>query len=286
MCRIDPRVDFAFKKLFGVEENKDLLIDFINSIVSENDKVADITILNPYSVKNFKTEKMSIMDIKAKSVSGKWYNIEMQITDQEYFDKRALYYWSRLYNGQLSTGINYDKLNKSIGINILNFNCLDEEKYHNVYKIKNIENGNEFIDDLEIHFIEIEKYDEKMSTMLDRWVNFLKKAGFYTMEDMPKELEEVHTIKKAVELLETMSFTELEREDYEARLKWLRDEEMAIKTAEKKGIAIGMEKEKVRIAMSLLDVLDLETISLKTGLSVEFLEGLGERIHHRGTEKI
>jgi hypothetical protein len=65
---INPRIDLVFKKIFGVEENKDLLIALINSIVSEEDQVADIVLLNPYSVQNFITEKSSILDIKAKGV--------------------------------------------------------------------------------------------------------------------------------------------------------------------------------------------------------------------------
>ncbi|OQY08681.1 MAG: transposase [Fusobacteriia bacterium 4572_132] len=270
MCRINPRVDFAFKKLFGVEENKELLVDFINSIVSAEDKVSELTLLNPYNEKNFRNDKLSILDIKAKNINGKIYNIEMQITDQEYYNKRALYYWSRLYSSQLSSGINYDNLEKTIGINILNFNCLDEEKYHNIYKLRNTKTNNEFIDDMEIHFIELEKYDEKISTMLDRWVNFLKKADVYNKNILPKELEEVPTIKKAIDLLNNMNFTDDERESYEARLKWLRDEEMALKTAEKK----GMEKEKIKIAKNLLDVLDVNVISQKTGLSIEEIEKL------------
>jgi len=64
--RISPRIDIAFKKIFGVEENKDLLISLINSIVSNDDQVADVTLLNPYNPKNFKQDKLSILDIKAK----------------------------------------------------------------------------------------------------------------------------------------------------------------------------------------------------------------------------
>ncbi|BDU51656.1 Rpn family recombination-promoting nuclease/putative transposase [Haliovirga abyssi] len=283
MCRINPRVDFVFKKLFGSEENKDLLQDFINSVVSEEDRVTSLELQNPYNEKNFKHDKLSVLDIKAKDQRGNWYNIEMcypkdistlhrkyqqgQVIDQEYYDKRALYYWSRVYSGQLHSGINYDNLKKTISINILNFRCLDEENYHNIYKIINLESKKEFIDHLEIHFIELEKYNEKYSTMLDRWVNFLKKAEKYAKNKLPKELEEVLTIKKAVELLDEMSLNDEERESYEARLKWLRDEDAAIKKAEKKGI----EKGKIEIAKSLLDILDVKTISEKTGLSEEVI---------------
>ena len=278
MCRINPRVDFAFKKLFGSEENKDLLIDFINSVVSEADKVKDIEIKNPYNAQNFKNDKLSILDIKAQDSSGKWFNIEMQIIDQEYFDRRALYYWAKVYTGQLVSGINYDNLKKTICINILNFNCIEEEAYHNIYKLKNIKTNKEYLDHAEIHFIELEKYDEAMNSMLDRWVNFLKKAEMYSKNKLPKELEEIPTIKKALEVLDGMSFNEEERESYEARLKWLRDEEMALKTAEKRGELRGREegiKEGIKeTARNFLDILDNQTISKKTGLTIEEVENL------------
>ena len=89
---------------------------------------------------------------------------------------------------------------------------------------------------------------------------------------------EVPTIEKALNILETMNLNENERESYEARLKWLRDEELAIKTAERKGMEAGIEKgakeKSIEIAKNLLDVLDAETISLKTGLTLEEIEEL------------
>ncbi|CAG8849206.1 21475_t:CDS:2, partial [Racocetra persica] len=84
--------NIAFKKLFGVEENKDLLISLVNSIVSEEDQVTELTLLNPYNPKNFLQDKLSILDIKAKNKAGKRFNIEIQISDEADYDKRALYY--------------------------------------------------------------------------------------------------------------------------------------------------------------------------------------------------
>src|SRR6266436_9101621 len=101
MEKISPRVDIAFKKIFGVEENKDLLISLVNSIVGEEDQVVDVTLLNPYNAKNFKNDKLSILDIKAKGADGKRYNIEIQISDEADYDKRALYYWAKIYTEQL-----------------------------------------------------------------------------------------------------------------------------------------------------------------------------------------
>jgi predicted transposase/invertase (TIGR01784 family) len=126
---------------------------------------------------------------------------------------------------------------------------------------------------MEIHFVELEKYDENISNVMDRWVNFLKKAGEYTKGDMPSQLKEIPTISKALEVLENMRLSEREREQFEARLQWLRDEKAAIASAERrgleKGIAKGMEKEKYDVALN----------ALKEGADVDFIvkiTGLGE----------
>ena len=138
MCRVNPRVGFAFKKLFGSEENKDLLISLINAIVSEEDEVEDLILKNPYNLADYRKGKMSILDIKAQSVKGHWYNVEMQISEDFYFDKRAIYYWAKLVTEQLKEGMMYQELQKTISINILNFNFIqDREEFHNCYKIIN-----------------------------------------------------------------------------------------------------------------------------------------------------
>ncbi len=132
MGKITPRVDIAFKKIFGVEENKDLLISLINSIVQEEDQVVDVALLNPYNPKHFRQDKLSILDIKAKGCNGKRFNIEIQISDEADYDKRALYYWAKLYTEQLKSAQDYDTLSKAIGIHILNFTSIPNvAKYHN-----------------------------------------------------------------------------------------------------------------------------------------------------------
>jgi predicted transposase/invertase (TIGR01784 family) len=89
MCRINPKIDFAFKKLFRSEENKDLLISLINSIVSEKDRKNSIELRNPYNLADYQKGKISILDIKAKDAKGHSYNIEMQIAEDLNFDKRS-----------------------------------------------------------------------------------------------------------------------------------------------------------------------------------------------------
>ncbi|MGC1183396.1 Rpn family recombination-promoting nuclease/putative transposase, partial [Legionella sp.] len=233
MQRITPRVDIAFKKIFGVEENKDLLISLINSIISEEDQVSEITLLNPYNPKNFRNDKLSILDIKAKGIEGKRFNIEIQISDEADYNKRALYYWAKLYTEQLKEAEDDANLSKAIGIHILNFTSIPEsDKYHNVFHIVEKENGLKYFKDLELHTIELKKFADsvsnelsdviaKIKTSLDIWVAFLTKYSLLDKDNLPESLEENTGLKKALNVLEVMNFNEAEREDYENHLKWL-----------------------------------------------------------------
>lgn len=99
---INPRVDIAFKKIFGVDENKDILISLLNSIVSEHDQIDEIELLNPYNDRQFKKDKLSILDIKARNKRTQTYFlIEMQLAEELDYHKRSLYSWSRVYANQL-----------------------------------------------------------------------------------------------------------------------------------------------------------------------------------------
>jgi predicted transposase/invertase (TIGR01784 family) len=249
---ISPRVDIAFKKIFGVEENKDLLISLINSIVAGEDQVSEVTLLNPYNPKNFKTDKLSILDIKAKGADGKRFNIEIQISDEADYDKRALYYWAKLYTEQLQTAEDYATLSKAIGIHILNFTSIPQvEKYHNIFHITEKESGLEYFKDLELHTIELKKFSDnnkeelpeliaKIKKPLDIWVAFLTRYDLLKADHLPEPLDN-SSLKKAINVLEVMNFNTEERDLYEDHLKWLRIEANTLKKAEAKGEERGIE---------------------------------------------
>ena len=289
MEKISPRVDVAFKKIFGVEENKDLLISLINSIVGKEDQVLDITLLNPYNPQNFRQDKLSILDIKAKGIDGKRFNIEIQISDEADYDKRALYYWAKLYTEQLKVAQDYSTLAKAIGIHILNFTSIPEaENYHNVFHITEKENGFAYFKDLELHTIELNKFTcdsseelqdivAKTRNALDMWLTFLTRHDLLKADRLPKELDN-DKLKKALNVLDVLNFSEEERELYEDHLKWLRIEANTLKkTAEKakeegiaEGIEKGIEKRNIEVAINMIkQKLDNKLIASVTGLTLE-----------------
>lgn len=303
MASITPIIDIAFKKLFGTEENKDLLISFINSVVSEEDQLTEVTLLNPYNPKNFLEDKLSVLDIKAKGANGKLFNIEIQLSNEEDYDKRALYYWGKLYTEQLKNSGAYSSLSKTIGIHVLNFITIGEdmneypEKYHHVFHITEQDRGFHYFKDFEVHTIELKKFTNnftnkdfpnelsaivsKVQTSLDMWVAFLTKHDLLNPEKLPSEFNRFNKqeLVKALEVLEVMNLNSEEREVYEGRLKWYRMELSALEFVEKRGMKRGLEQghlEKSRaIAKNLKSKgFDIAVIVETTGLTEEEIKKL------------
>jgi predicted transposase/invertase (TIGR01784 family) len=283
---ITPCVDIAFKKIFGVEENKDLLISLINAIVGPEDQVEDLTILNPYNPQNFRMDKLSILDIKARGHHGKLFNIEIQITDEGDYDKRALYYWGKMYTQQLQKADHYKTLSKAIGIHILNFFSIPESpKYHNVFHIREKDAHLIYFKDLELHTIELRKFCDavppnlieiasKVTTSLDVWAAFLTRHDLLNKKTLPGALN-TPALWKALDVLEEMNLKPDEREMYEDHLKYLRDIGSAIHKKESEAFEEGKLEGRLEVARKLLSTgLTLEAISACTGLSVDELGAL------------
>jgi predicted transposase/invertase (TIGR01784 family) len=216
----------------------------------------------------------------------------MQISEDLNFGKRAIYYWAKLVTEQLSEGMMFKHLKKTVSINILDFNFVpDEEQYHNLYKIINTRTGKDdkLHDMFELHYIELQKfrkeYDE-LTRPLDRWITFLTRAHELNKLKVPKSLAGDKEIVKAMHAVDRM-FDEDERQVYEVRMQTMAGiksqiasaEEKGLRQGEERGLAIGLkkgigkgiekgiEKGKIHLATNLLDILDDETIAQKTGLS-------------------
>ena len=301
---INPRIDLAFKKIFGVEQNKDMLISLINSIVSDQDQVDEIELLNPYNEKNFKKDKLSVLDIKARNAITKTYFlIEMQIAEELDYAKRSLFTWARVYSNQIGEGDHYGKLKKTIAIHILNFTFINydktmgwiessPEKYHHRFVLADVQTRIEVFKDIEIHTIELNKFQaieddnldvimSKVKGMLDKWIVVLTKYNLLDSKKLPEKID-VPEIKKAIKTIQEASLTSEEREAYNSRLDFFRIEEGAfaarfaagkaegLAEGKAEGKAEGLLEGKLLIARNLLSKgLDISFISETTGLSEE-----------------
>lgn len=291
MARIDPRVDFAFKKIFGSEDNKDLTIALINAILDDEKQITEITFTNPYTSAGYFDSKVGIVDISAKDQLGRWYNIEMQMSLDVDFEKRALFYLSRLYSSQLTKGKSFNDLKKTISINLLNFDMIkDEPHYHNIFKLINTRNQQPYGDHIELHIIELNKLKTDFSQLkyaIERWTKFLQVAGLYDTETLPDELKSDPMIKKAMYVLDTVYLTSEERAMYDQRLKEKRIIIGNIKASFEKGVDKGIEKgveqgmkqgrgEGIEfVARNMLDMgLSIRDVADATGLSTDVVETL------------
>jgi predicted transposase/invertase (TIGR01784 family) len=246
-------VDFAFKFIFGSEQNKDILIDFLNATINGDETITNITLLNPFNMKEYIDDKLSILDVKAQLDNGTFVNVEVQLLNQKDMKNRTLYYWSKLYSSQLSESENYFKLKKTIAINILNFVLLDEtQKYHTTYHLQEDKEGFQLTELMEIHMIEIPKLMHSCESLDDKlvdWLLFLENPENKNMEVLTMKNPK---IKKAMTVLEFISSDKRARELYEARQKEIRDRAGQLLYAKKEGkkeTAVEMLKDGVDIAI-------------------------------------
>ena len=165
-------------------------------------------------------------------------NIEIQLKNEYNMIQRSLYYWSKLYEEQLSEGDRYDKLSRTVCINILDFKYLKNDRFHNGYRLKEIETNEELTDLEEIHFIEIPKLKRFESTeeivdLLEGWVEFLRDPESEVIRKLEMSNKE---IREAKDELYRLSRNSKERELYYLREKSLRDEISALANAKEKGL--------------------------------------------------
>ena len=278
---LDPKIDFVFKKIFGSEKHPRVLISFLNAILKPINPISNVEIRNSDLEKEFLDDKFSRLDIKARTNKNEIINIEIQLKipfghlvndipslpfqehpllKNEYnMIKRSLYYWSKMYEEQLNEGDDYSKLERTICINILNFRYLDNNRFHNGYRLKEIETNEELTNIQEIHFIEIPKLSEDSDEkdMLVAWMEFLKNPESEKVRSLELTISE---IREAKDELIRISNDKEQRLLYEMRSKTLKDKNSALNEAERKGIE--------KVAKNLLDMgIPINEIILATGLS-------------------
>ena len=160
---VKPTSDLFFRYLFGSEENGELLLSFINSVMVDVNfpTLSSVEIKNPFNLKTIVFEKETILDIKAVDNSGRQYDIEVQSTGDYHFRARSLYYWAKLYVSQLNEGEVYKSLKPAICINVLDFSLLEYIKRpHSCFMLHDIiEPENVLTDHLMLHFLELPKLD-------------------------------------------------------------------------------------------------------------------------------
>ena len=278
---INPKTDFAFKKIFGSKQSKDILLSFLNAILYQSRPIIeDLEILDPYQAPRIKGIKDSYLDVKATIVGNKTVIIEMQVLNVLGFEKRVLYNAAKAFSIQLNVGDDYTLLNPVIALTITDFEMFPESpKVISRYKLKEQDDLTDYSDDIELVFVELPKFDrslEQLETTTDKWLYFLKCANH--LEAVPSSLELIPAINHAFNVAKQSKLSRKELEVLENREIFIHDSRNAILKARQEGRdegeAIGAKQKAINIARQLLNVLDVDTISQMTGLSIEEIQTL------------
>jgi predicted transposase/invertase (TIGR01784 family) len=221
---IDPRVDFAFKKVFGSESSKALTISLINAVLNPppESRIVGLDLLNPYSEKMALDDKVSILDIKARDPQNRIYNLEMQMVATASLTPRLLYYWSKIYSQQLTEGRNYNVLRPTISICFVNGKMFTDRKdYLTRFRLLDDKARVCLTNHIEFHLIELPKFGkrlEQLSDPLDYWLYFFENGASLDAEALPERLDRPEQ-RAALGVLNMLIRSDLEREKYEARLR-------------------------------------------------------------------
>ena len=285
MKLLNPMYDFVFKALFGREDevSKELLIELLNDILRAKgeDLIVSVEYLNPFNYKEHEFDKLSVLDIKAKTDKGERVNIEVQVKQDNNYRKRSLYYWAKTYAETIGEGESYDSLKKTIVVNIMSYNAISEsEKLHTHFKLIEREENFTLTEDLQIHYLELPKLPEDKEILelegVELWVAFFRETGKEGNEEKLEKLKErSEVMTKAMKSLETVSSDEKMLEAYRAREKARMDELAKIAYAKKQG---EIEKAK-QIAEEMFKLgIDIGVIEKSTKLALEELIEIEKRV--------
>lgn len=239
---IDLRIDYAFKVLFATKGNEPILVDFLNVFLQPKIPIQSVELLNPYNDKEFDSEKLSIVDVKAKDTHGNIYQIEMQIGNKSHLKQRVIFTWSQIYSKQIKTGESVGKLNRVISIWLLTDNLIRDNRFQHIIEARYRHNKKLFIDHMEIHLLELNKWrPPKRFTKKHLWAYIF--SGPHDSFELPI-LFKTPIMRRVMSELIEISEKEIKWHRYLSRKLYLHDQATAKEAEEENKVAL----EKFKIA--------------------------------------
>lgn len=202
---IDPRVDYPFKAIFGAEENRDVLIDFLNALLPLPAPVVEVELLNPFSPAEFEDARAGIVDVKARDQAGRLFQIEIQGQVRPRLVPRMLCSWADLYPVQLRKGGDDLSLRPLLALWLLDENLFpDSPRWHHAFELRDEPTGLRLTDHIAIHTVELRKWTMRAEGLdaAQKWIYFLREAGGWAR--LPSGLD-TPALRKAMSVLERIA---------------------------------------------------------------------------------
>ena len=274
--RFTVRNDYAFKKLFGRQENIIILREFL-SVVLElgKEELKDIVIENPAVGNYYADEKQGILDIKLTLPNGQKVNIEMQNLWEPHYEKRTYFYWASRYLEKFEPGKAYKYLARCVSIHILGEEFPLTEELHSIYRVLNVKTFQPFSDDLEFHFLDLTKVKQEDDSELEQWLKFIQTNDKAVREELGRRNA---VMQYANEVMNQFYADRKERWNYEAAVRYASDRatlweagvDKGILIGEKRGEKQGRRSEKLQMARNMkADGMPSSAIMKYTGLTTE-----------------
>jgi len=270
---LDPKNDLAFKKIFGTEKHKDILMHFLNDVLNPRDgiHILEVEFLNPIQDPEVLAKKQSIVDVLCKDQNGRQYIIEMQVAKAHGFESRAQYYATKAYCSQMNKGGKYADLKEVIFIAILDYEIFPKKPhYKSNHTIRDDLTNERDLDGLRFVFIELPRFNKKLtelSNMLEKWCYFFKYAQETTSQELVQLTKNEPIMEKAYEVLDRYAWNDQELLRYDQATKSEMDaaalltqsridgrtegEKIGIEKGEKIGIKKGVAQNKLEIAKQM-----------------------------------
>ncbi len=243
---LDVRTDFAFKKVFGSEGSKAILLSFLNAFdfFDGRHTITDLTIIDPYQAPKILGMKDSYVDVKAKLDNDASVIIEMQVLNMQGMEQRVLFNAAKAYSTQLLKGESYYLLNPVIALTITDFVMFDDSPdYKSVFRLLEKERLTQYCGDIELVFIELPKFNKdeaNLKNITERWLYFIKNAG--SLASVPATLGESPELTQAFEIANTAGLSAEEEEAQHRRLDFIALQRGSIELAMQKGLEQGLEQ--------------------------------------------
>ncbi|NQZ11952.1 MAG: Rpn family recombination-promoting nuclease/putative transposase [Algicola sp.] len=236
---IDATNDYAFARLFAVEQNTPLLVDFLNCTLNPDKPILSVTLLNPFDEREFETDKLCVVDVLARDQQGLVYQVEIQTTSNTHLRNRMLYNWSCLYKKQLEKGKFFDKLRPVYAIWILTENLIhDSSDFQHEFGIADLQRQVKLTDHMQIHMLELKKWAKQTHSLPQhRWLHFFNDSKGWL--SLPDNLN-TPIMRQAMNILEEIS----DKEDNYYRY-------MAIEEATIERATVERQKEDAEAALKL-----------------------------------
>jgi predicted transposase/invertase (TIGR01784 family) len=220
----DPKTDFVFKRIFGAEARKPLLVALLNNLLElEGERrILDVQYLTGEQHVDIAELKLSIVDVKCTDATGRRFVVEMQVLKVEGFEKRVVYNTSKAYVMQLQEADDYPKLCDVVGVTICNFKLWPDRDKDGLFKVPMLSRwrmqeqhgGERGLSQVQYVFLELPKYDlgDSPQTLVDKWAYFFREAK--NLDVVPPSLSQ-QPFRDALEVTRTANFTSSEWETYE-----------------------------------------------------------------------